>query len=143
MSLFRRSSPPARIEPAPTRSADPPIQEVTLVVQGDRARAALIERAESSLPKDEVLVQVKDLVGQRRSFQTMPIDARARLVAREPPVVLRGGLTSLVAYYRVPADALQAREEHFENGKFSHAYDVTLRVVGRGRAQTPAALVNA
>lgn len=135
MSLFRRSTPPARIEPAPpSASSDPPVKEVTLVLENERGRVGLFAQAERALGENEVLVQVKDLLGTRRSFRTVPLDPRARLVARELPVVLRGGLTAVASYYRVPADGLAAREEHYEGGEFSHAYDVTLRIVSRGRA---------
>lgn len=135
MSLFRRSSPSAfRATPAPAASADPPVREVTLLIETPEGREALLARAADALPAGEVLVQVKDLVGERRSFRTVPDSERAVLVAREAPVILRGGLTSLVSYYRVPADDARAREEHFENGEFSHAYDVDLSVVSRGRA---------
>lgn len=129
MSLFRRSAPPARATPPA------PVRELTLLIESDAGRVGLFARAEKCLPDGEVLVQVRDLVGERRSFRTVPLHADARLVAREPPVVLRGGLTSLVSYYRVPLERLQAREEHFEGGRFSHAYDVTLRIVGRGGVQ--------
>ena len=125
MSLFGRLRDP----PAPPGQ----VVEPTLVVENDRGRVALFARAERSLPPGEVLVQVKDLGGERRAFRTVPLDPRARLVAEEPALVLRGGLTSLVRYYRVPSDGLAAREEHYEHGALSHSYDVTLRVVGRGR----------
>lgn len=137
MSLFRRSSPrtrPADHTTVDSSEADPPVKEVTLLIENADGKRALIERAARALPEDEVLVEVRDLVGERRSFGTVPQSPNARIVAREAPVVLRGGLTSLVAYYRVPANELQAREEHFEAGNFSHAYDVSLRVVSRGRA---------
>lgn len=111
----------------------------TLLITNDRGRVNLLARAERSLPKGDVIVQVKDLVGLRRSFRTTPRSPHAELVAQEPALVLRGGLTSLVSYYRVPADDLAATEEHFENGVLSHTYEVKLRVACRGeRVQLPA-----
>lgn len=111
----------------------------TLLITNDRGRVNLLARAERSLPQGEVIVQVKDLVGQRRAFRTIPKSPRAELVAQEAPLILRGGLTSLVSYYRVPADELAATEEHYEGGELSHTYDVTLRVACRGeRVQLPA-----
>lgn len=107
----------------------------SLVVMNDQGRVSLLARAEKSLPAGMVLVQVKDLVGRRRSFRTTPRSPRAQLVATEPALVLRGGLTSLVSYYAVPEDELQAEERHFENGVQTHAYDVTLRVACHGRAR--------
>lgn len=107
----------------------------TLIVCNDQGRVNLLARAERTLPAGEVIVQVKDLVGRRRSFRTTPTSPRAELIATEPPLVLRGGLTSLVSYYRVPANELGAIERHYEEGAFSHSYDVKLRVACQGRAQ--------
>lgn len=110
----------------------------TLLITNDIGRANLLARAERSLPADEVIVQVKSLIGRRRSFRTIPKSARAELVAQEPALILRGGLTSLVSYYRVPADELDAVEEHAENGVPTHAYDVKLRVACHGSARRAA-----
>ena len=104
----------------------------TLLITNDRGRVHLLARAERSLPAGEVIVQVKDLVGRRRAFRTIPTSKDAELVAQEPPLVLRGGLTSLVSYYRVPANELTATEEHYENGVLSHTYHIELRVACRG-----------
>lgn len=100
----------------------------TLLVCNDQGRLNLLARAERSMPKDEVIVHVRDLVGRRRSFRTTPVSPRAELVATEPPAVLRGGLTALVSYYRLPANELGAVEHHYEDGVLSHRYDVKLRV---------------
>lgn len=111
----------------------------TLLITNDRGRVHLLARAERSLPQGEVIVQVKDLIGQRRAFRTVPTSPRAELVAQEAPLVLRGGLTSIVSYYRVPADELAGTEEHYEQGVLSHKYDVKLRIACRGeRVQLPA-----
>lgn len=106
----------------------------TLLIVNDKGRVNLLARAERSLPAGDVIVQVKDLVGRRRAFRTRPVSPRAELVASEPPLLLRGGLTSLVSYYRVPADELDAIEDHFENDDLSHSYSIKLRVACRGRA---------
>lgn len=106
----------------------------TLLVCNDQGRANLLARAERSLPAGDVIVQVKDLVGRRRSCTTTPSSSRAELVAREMPLVLRGGLTVLVSYYRVPAGELGAVEAHQEGGQPSHEYQVKLRVACRGRS---------
>lgn len=115
------------------------LETPTLLITNDKGRVNLLARAERFLPAGEVIVQVKDIVGRRRSFRTVPKSARAQLVASEPALVLRGGLTSLVSYYRVPADELEAVEEHAENGTVTHTYDVKLRVACRGSrpAQQP------
>lgn len=120
----------------------PPVPPPTLLITNDRGRAHLLARAERSLPPDEVIVQVKDIVGRRRSFRTLPSSPRAQLVASEPALVLRGGITALVSYYRVPADELDGIEEHGENGKVTHTYPIRLRIACRGareaRPQLPA-----
>lgn len=105
----------------------------TLLITSDKGRVNLLARAEHALPEGWALVQVKDLVGRRRAFRTTPTSPLAELVAREPPLVLRGGLTSLVSYYRVPEGELGAVEDHFENDVLSHSYQVTLRVACRAR----------
>lgn len=112
----------------------------TLLITNDTGRVNLLARAERCLPAGEVIVQVKDLIGRRRSFRTLPKSPRAELVAQEPALVLRGGLTSLVSYYRVPADELDAVEEHSEDGVRTHSYDIKLRIACRGskKAAIPA-----
>lgn len=104
----------------------------TLLICNDQGRVNLLARAERSLPDGEVIVQVKDLVGRHRAFRTTPTSPQAELVASEPPLLLRGGLTSLVSYYRVPGNELGAIEEHFEDGRLSHSYEIKLRVACRG-----------
>lgn len=116
------------------------MDRTTLLITNDKGRVNLLARAERSLPAGWVLVQVKDLVGRRRAFRTLPASPRAELVASEPPLVLRGGLTSLVSYYRVPEDELGATEEHYEADALSHTYTITLRIACRGQAR-PRALV--
>lgn len=108
------------------------VETPTLLITNDKGRVNLLARAERSLPADEVIVQVKDVVGRRRSFRTVPKSSRAQLVATEPALVLRGGLTTLVSYYRVPAGELDAVEEHAEEGVVTHTYDVKLRIACRG-----------
>ena len=111
------------------------MNRATLLIVSDKGRAHLLARAERCLPAGDVVVQVKDLVGRRRAFRTTPTSTRAELVASEPPLLLRGGLTSLVSYYRVPANELGAIERHYENDALSHSYDITLRVCCRGTAR--------
>ena len=104
-----------------------------LVIESEKGRQALLDRAETGLAQDECLVRVVDVIGLRRTVRTTPTDPRAVLVARELPLVLRGGLTSLVSYYRVPTDGLDATEAHTLNGEHSHAYEVILHVARLGK----------
>jgi hypothetical protein len=109
---------------------------ILLVVENAAARAAMMARAEA-LPEGQCLVKVVDVVGLRRSVRTVPKDAsRVRLVARETPVVLRGGLTSLISYHVAPLDALDAIETHLVEGEESHRYDVQLSIATVGRGST-------
>lgn len=107
-------------------------EEATILICNDKGRVGLLARAQASLPYGWALAQVRDLVGRRRSFRTVPRSPRAELVAREAPAVLRGGLTALVSYYRVPADELDAIEEHYEEDLWTHTYEVKLRIACRG-----------
>ena len=113
---------------------------MTLLIQSDKGRDALLSRA-GSLPEGECLVKVVDVVGVQRSVRTTPSDPRATLVATEVPAVLRGGLTRLVSYYRAPLDGLAAREAHYVGTGESHAYEVLLSVAKLGREQARAPVV--
>src|SRR5438094_7130476 len=108
---------------------------VSLMIENDAGREALLRLAEAGLKQGECLVKIVDVVGLRRSVRTVPKDPRAELVAREVPLVLRGGLTSLVSYYRVPLDGLDATETHSVEGEVSHTYDVLLNVARVGVRQ--------
>ena len=120
----------------------PQAGKTLLVIESPHGRASFLAWAEKHLPEGEAIVEVRALVGQRRAFRTVPKDPRAELVATEPALVLRGGLTALVSYYRVPVDALDAEERHYEDGEPSHTYDVLLKVARLGRKKSPT-LVNA
>lgn len=105
----------------------------TLVVCTNVGRLHFLARAARSLPEGEVIVQVKDLVGRRRAYRTRPLSPNARLVATEPPLVLRGGLTSLISYYQVPANELEATETHYDHDEVCSTYQVRLRVACRSQ----------
>lgn len=109
----------------------------TLVIENESGRLALLARAEAHLQRGECLIKIVDVIGLRRSVRTTPLSPDAQLVARELPVVLRGGLTSLVSYYRVPTDALEAKETHYVGDAISHSYDVLLQVARLGMRATP------
>lgn len=105
---------------------------VCLILETTAGREAFLRSAEAGLREGECLVKIVDIIGVRRAVRTTPTDPRAQLVARERPLVLRGALTSLVSYYRVPADALEAKETHHFQGELSHTYDVLLNVARIG-----------
>jgi hypothetical protein len=112
-----------------------------VTLESAAGRDALLARAQASLPRGECLVRITDVIGIKRAVRTVPDDPRAALVAREAPLVLRGGITTLVAYWRVPADALGAKETHYERGHPTHAYDVRLSVATVGTAPIRAPVV--
>lgn len=121
----------------PTLEGRPPspgdsVHEPLVHIETDEGRRAFLARAEKSLAPDECLVKLVDLVGPRRSVRTVPKDARVKLVAQETPIVLRGGLTSLVSYYVAPRDGLAARETHYLGDDESHHYDIQMNVARAG-----------
>lgn len=109
------------------------VVEPNVVLTSEKGRESFLAWAERALPAGQALVVVQDLVGGRRGMRTTPKDKRARLVATEPPTLLRGGITALTSYYVVPTDALEATETHLEGGEVSHTYHATLRVARFGR----------
>lgn len=112
--------------------------EPLLVIQNEAGRHALLARAEAHLPEGECLVKVVDVIGLRRSVRTTPTDPRATLVAKEAPIILRGGLTSVISYYRVPTDGLDATETHYVGETVSHSYEVLLNVARIGMKKAAA-----
>lgn len=118
----------------------PDAGKALLVLESEAGRASFLAWAEKHLPEGEAIVEIRALVGRRRAFRTIPKDVRAELVATQRPLVMRGGLTALVSYYRVPVDALDAEERHYEDGQFSHRYDVLLKVARLGKKRAAVAL---
>lgn len=123
------SAPPAEAT-APLAPAE---GKALLTIENAAGRDAFLSWAEKHLSEGEAIAEVRGLVGRRRAFRTVPTDKRAELVAVEAPMVMRGSLTALVHYYRVPVDGLDGEERHFEDGAFSHKYDVPLKVARLGR----------
>lgn len=115
-------------EPQPTASQP----SALLVLESEEGRLAFLERARRDLAAGECIVEIKDVASSRRSFETRPSDPRARLVAKAVPRLVRGRLLVEASYYVVPADALDARETHFENGEYSHHYDILLKPIVGG-----------
>lgn len=125
----------SRTAPAGADAEETAVQhEPVLLLTQPCGREAFLRMAAERIPAGECLVEIKDLASRRRSFDTRPLDPRARLVAETPPTQLRGSLVSRVRYYRVPADSLRAVETHRENGAYSHQYEVRLKPVLRGCA---------
>lgn len=123
-----------KIAPSDDSDATEPTVPVTVVLETEEARDALFAWAEAHLPEGECLVEAKELAGRRRAFVTKPVNDDAELVARTVPKLLRGRLLSTVSYYRTRTDELDGCELHYEEGRYSHRYDVRLKPVVRGRA---------
>jgi hypothetical protein len=139
MSAFRF---PSLADPTDAPAATPAAR-VTVHVEDDKGRDALLAWAARHLPAGECLVELKDLASRRRSFETRPLDPRAELVAESVPKLVRGSLLVRTRWYRVPTDALAAEEAHAEDGVVTHSYDIKLTpvvtgVAARGRATVPA-----
>lgn len=130
------SAPPAE----PTMPTGPAEGKALLVIESPEGREAFLAWAEKHLPEGQAIVEVRGLIGRRRAFRTVPADPRAELVAMETPMVMRGSLTALVHYYRVPVDGLDAEERHYEDGAFSHKYEVPLKVARLGKKGAAVAL---
>jgi hypothetical protein len=122
---------------APTTPAE---GKALLVIENQSGREAFLAWAEKHLPEGHAVVEVRGLVGRRRAFRTVPADSRAELIAMEVPLDMRGSLTALVHYYRVPVDGLDAEERHYEDGAFSHKYEVPLKVARLGKKGAAVAL---
>lgn len=87
---------------------DPP--KLVVILQTHDARERFLAHASECLPSGEWLVRVVELRSHRTAVLTLPRDASASLVAREPPLVCPGGVTELVSYYRVhDARAVEVR----------------------------------
>jgi hypothetical protein len=130
------SAPPEDVS-APTTPSE---GKALLVIENASGRESFLSWAEKHLPEGDAIVEVRGLVGRRRAFRTVPTDPRAELVAMEAPLVMRGSLTALVHYYRVPVDGLDAEERHYEDGEFSHKYEVPLKVARLGKKGAAVAL---
>ena len=75
--------------------------KLVLLLESDEGRERFLARASDGLAEGERIVRATELVGERKLVLTLPMDAAAELVARETPMVLPGGFTALVSYYRV------------------------------------------
>lgn len=113
---------------------DPPTVRVSLLLETEGARDALLRWAEANLPEGECLIECKELAGRRRAYVTKPEHADAEPVARTVPRLIRGRLLSASTFYRVPVDKVDAVELHYEEARYSHSYETRLKPLVRGRA---------
>lgn len=87
-----------------------PAPKLVMMLQTHDARERFLAHASECLPAGERLVRVVELRSERSAVLTLPRDAGAQLVAREPPMLCPGGVTALVSYYRVhDARAVEVR----------------------------------
>lgn len=91
--------------------------KLVLLLQTEAARDRFLAMAADALPAGERIVRATERVGEHTMTVTLPRDATAELVAREPPLVLPGGFTALVSYYRVRDDAGALEIEMRDDGR--------------------------
>lgn len=106
-----------------------------LIVETTQGRDRLLSTAEQHLAEGEAIVKITDTISLESSTLTVPADARAEVIAREPPKLLPGGVTALISYVKLPAGSLTAVEYRMEKTSITATRDVTLRAerVGKPR----------
>lgn len=99
--------------------------KLVLLLENEKGRDAFLSMAADALPVGERIVKVSELRGEDTLVLMLPCDASAELVARETPMIVPGGFTALVSYYRVRDDA--AVEVRLRGGR-EERREVTLAV---------------
>ncbi|HVL48471.1 MAG TPA: hypothetical protein VM889_07940 [Candidatus Thermoplasmatota archaeon] len=104
-----------------------------LIVETTKGRDRLLAAAEQNLSEGEAIVKITDTISLESSTLTVPTDARAEVIAREPPKLLPGGVTALISYVKLPAGALTAVEYRMEKTNVTATRDVNLRAERIGK----------
>lgn len=105
-----------------------------LIVENSQGRERLYQAAEQALAENEAIVKITDTISLEHSTLTVPVSQSAEVVAREAPKLLPGGVTALISYVKLPADALQATEYRMEGTEVVASREVTLQAERVGRA---------
>lgn len=110
-----------------------------LIVETAKGRETLLASAEKSLPEGQAIVKITDTLSLESSTLTVPLDANAEVIAREPPKLLPGGVTALISYVRIPSTNLKATEYRMEKTAIVSSREVALRPerIGKARAAKP------
>ena len=127
-------------EISPTRDPVTDLKTM-LIVENSQGRERLFAAAEEGLGEDEAIVKITDTISLEHSTLTVPLSHNAEVVAREAPKLLPGGVTALISYVKLPADALKATEYRMEGTEIVAAREINLQPerVGRGKPKGPAA----
>jgi hypothetical protein len=107
-----------------------------LIVENSQGRERLFRAAEESLGENEAIVKITDTISLESSTLTVPLSHNAEVIAREAPKLLPGGVTALISYVKVPADALKATEYRMEGTEIIGSREVNLQAerIGKRRA---------
>lgn len=105
-----------------------------LIVENSQGRERLYAAAEEGLGENEAIVKITDTISLESSTLTVPMSPIAEVVAREAPKLLPGGVTALISYVKLPADALKATEYRMEGTEVVASREVSLQPerIGRG-----------
>lgn len=109
-----------------------------LIVENSQGRERLFRAAEDALGENEAIVKITDTISLESSTLTVPLAHNAEVIAREAPKLLPGGVTALISYVKVPADALKATEYRMEGTEIVGTREVNLQAerLGRKRPET-------
>lgn len=111
-----------------------------LIIETTKGRDQLLRSAEDTLLEGEAIVKITDTISVETSTLTVPADATAEVVAREPPKLLPGGVTALISYVKVKGSPFKGLEYRMEKTEVTSSREVTLKAerVGRKPASAPA-----
>jgi len=105
-----------------------------LIVENPEGRERLFRAAEESLAQNEAIVKITDTISLERSTLTVPHAAEAEVLAREAPKLVPGGVTALISYVKIRADALTATEYVMEGTKVVETREIELEALRIGKA---------
>ncbi len=106
-----------------------------LIVETSKGRERLLNTAEKTLLEGEAVVRITDTISLESSTLTVPLDATAEVIAREPPKLLPGGITALISYVRLPAAGLKAVEYRMEKTSIVSTREISLKPERTGKSR--------
>ncbi len=110
-----------------------------MIVETRKGRERLLRHAEENLAGGEAIVKIVDTVEDGAVTLTVPTDAGAEIVAREPPKVEADGATLLTSYVRVPNEPYEGIEYTLDDGEVVSSREVTLEAERIGKDEQPKA----
>ena len=104
-----------------------------LIVESSKGRENLLAAIEKTLVADEAIVRITDTISVDSSTLTVPTDANAEVIAREPPKLLPGGVTALISYVKIHGQSpYKATEYRLEKTQIVASREVTLKAERQG-----------